>query len=289
MTRILLVETASPKRVTSKLKQILDTAASPKPEISILCRKSSRRAFPDQPGLTIHVLAERDIASQLKELNHKSFDALYAFWTGEKQYRQMKWLALRLKATEQRLIAGDGNEFQLTWKAICRHALFRYKHPLPTDHWDFNIPQPAPADQKNKPRMHPGLAANTKPVFQGERILVLQSAEPLYVLQAMDRLAEKPLFRDPRYTLFCRNRPEIVDRLRAHPLLHAVRIHSETRGSWRHLRELRQLRFDGLILFLTGDPSYWKLKLFAFLLGVPLRRTLIFNESSDCFFFNWSQ
>jgi hypothetical protein len=35
MTRILLVETASPKRVTSKLKQILDTAASPNFRINL--------------------------------------------------------------------------------------------------------------------------------------------------------------------------------------------------------------------------------------------------------------
>ena len=65
--------------------------------------------------------------------------------------------------------------------------------------------------------------------------------------------------------------------------------HSETRGSWRHLKNLRRQKFDAIVLFMTGNPSYRKIKLFAFLLGVPLRRILIFNESLDCFFFNWNQ
>jgi hypothetical protein len=289
MTRILLVETASPKRVASKLKQILDPSVSPKPEISILCRESSRSAFPDQPGLTVHTVADHGSPRPSQELSNKNFDILYAFWTGEKHYRGMKLFALRMKAAERRVIAGDGNEFRLTWKAICRHVLFRFRHPLPTDHWDFIPPPPAPVAKKTAPPAQPRPVANPEAVFPGERILILQSAEPPYVLQALDRLAENPLFRNPRYTLFCRNRPEIADRLKTHRLLHSVRIHSETRGSWKHLRELRKLRFDALILFLTGDPSYWKLKVFAFLLGVPLRRMLIFNESIDCFFFNLHQ
>ena len=211
-----------------------------------------------------------------KELDGKEFDVIYAFWTGEKRYRRIKLLALRLKAPALHIIAGDGNEFRFTWKAFCRHALFRRKHPLPTDHWDFVLPETKP-EQK------------IVPAYPGEQILILQSAEPPHVLQALDRLREKPFFRNPRYTLFCRNRPEIVDRFREHPLLAHILMHSETKDSWKHLRELRRSRFDAMILFLTGDPSYWKLKLFALLLGVPLRRTLIFNESIDCFFFNWNQ
>jgi hypothetical protein len=40
-----------------------------------------------------------------------------------------------------------------------------------------------------------------------------------------------------------------------------------------------------VVLFLTGDPGYWKIKCFAFLLGA--RHKLIFNENNDCFFFHW--
>ena len=309
MSRILLIETASPKRVASKVKQLLDKGMSPKPEISILCRAGSRDQFPAQPGLSVHVLSERDRTGQLKALNQKKFDALYAFWTGEKQYRRIKLFALRLKAAERWIIAGDGNEFPLTWKAICRHALFRSRHPLPTDHWAFVRPQPTPAPKpalkqaaksvieppakpaapKPQKVSPPAPVTRAIPEHQGERILILQSAEPPYVLQALDRLEQNPLFRDPRYTLFCRNKPEIANKLQNHRLLYAVRLHSETRGSWQHLRELRKSRYDALVLFLTGDPGYWKLKVFASLLGVPRRRILIFNENSDCFFFNWNQ
>jgi hypothetical protein len=38
-----------------------------------------------------------------------------------------------------------------------------------------------------------------------------------------------------------------------------------------------------VVVFFTGDPSYWKVKYFVFLLGARLK--LIFNENGDCFFF----
>jgi hypothetical protein len=299
MTRILLVETASPKRVCHKLEQILKAAGSPEPEISVLCRESSREAFPDLPGITIYPTTGSDDLRLLTELNKKRFDVIYAFWTGEKQYRRIKLLALQLRATEMFIIGGDGNEFRLTWKAICRHAIFRRRHPLPSDHWDYLMPQAPEEDRKPKrdpaPQRPPVEELKVqpdpmeKPSFQGDRVLVLQSAEPNYVLQVLDRLREIPLFDNPRYTLFCRNRPEVAAGFQDHPSLFEIRTHSETKDSWKHLQELRRSKFNAIILFLTGDPSYRKLKLFAFLLGVPLHRTLIFNENLDCFFFNWNQ
>jgi hypothetical protein len=39
-----------------------------------------------------------------------------------------------------------------------------------------------------------------------------------------------------------------------------------------------------VVLFLTGDPSYWKVKCFALLLGA--RNKLIYNENNDCFYFS---
>ena len=290
MAKILLIETASPKRILLKAKQILHQCASPAPEISILCRESSRSEFSEQPGLKIYSMADRVDSRLRKELNNKNFDVLYAFWTGEKKYRRTKLLAIRLKAADRRLIAGDGNEFRLTWKAVCRHSIFRLKHPLPTDHWDFVPPQPpVPTTKETQRETKPVHSAQREPEFQGERILILQTAEPSFILNALDLLKEKPLFKNPRYTVFCRNRPEIVNALRNHPLLYQIRMHSETRGSFKHLRELRRSKFNAIILFLTGDPSYRKLKTFALLLGVSLHRTLIFNESNDCFFFNWRQ
>jgi len=124
---------------------------------------------------------------------------------------------------------------------------------------------------------------------EGERVLILQSADPRYLLKALDQLKEKPLFHNPCYALFCRNQPEVVRSFLGHPMLSMIWTHSETRNSWRHLRDLRRQKFDALVLFMTGDPSYRKVKLFPFLLGVPLRHTLIFNEGLDCFFFNLDQ
>jgi hypothetical protein len=289
MTRILLVETATPKRIFQKAEQILSADVYPEPEITVLCRESSRKIFWRLPGVEVYSPAARERHRTLKELNQKKFDVVFAFWTGERQYRRMKLLALRLRPKEVRIVGGDGNEFHLTWKALCRHAVFRWRHPLPTDHWDFVPPQAASEEREPEPKDAAGQVYEADEVYQGERVLVLQSADPLYVLQALKRLREKPPFRNPRYTLFCRNRPEVVGSFREHPMLYEVLTHSETRDSWKNLRQLRRQGFDAIVLFMTGDPSYRKIKLFAFLLGVPVRHMLIFNEAGDCFFFNFGQ
>ncbi len=273
MTRILLVETASPKRICQKVEQILNAGAYLDPEIAILCSETSLPVFMKQPGVNVYPWTGRGKHRTLRELKQKKFDVLYAFWTGETQYRRMKFLALRLRVKQALIIAGDGNEFRLTWKTFCRHAVFRSKHPLPTDHYDF-VPQPGALPLRDS---------------RGSPVLVVQSAEPAYVLRALERLREKPLFPDPRYTLFCRNRPEVVRSFQGHPMLDRVLTHSEAHSSWKHLRDLRRRKFVAIVMFMTGDPSYRKIKLFAFLLGVRWRHILIFNESNDGFFFNFSQ
>lgn len=289
MTRILLVETAAPKRICQKVEQILNAGAYPEPEIAVLCRESSREVFLKLSGVKVYSLTAPEKHRTLEELNRKKLDVVFAFWTGEKQYRRMKLMALRLKAKEIFIASGDGNEFRLTWKAICRHAVFRRRHPLPTDHWDFVPPQTASKENEPEPNHAAERVCEANQACEGERVLVLQSAEPFCVLEALNRLREKPPFRNPRYTLFCRNRPEVVESFREHPMLYEVLTHSETRGSWKYLRQLRRQGFDAIVLFMTGDPSYRKIKLFAFLLGVPVRHILIFNETLDCFFFNLDQ
>jgi hypothetical protein len=266
MMRILLVETASPKRIYHKVEEILKTNVNSNPEIALLCREKNRKAFSGLSGVEIYSVAFHKEHTALKRLNEKKFDMIFAFWTGEKEYRRMKLLALRLRAKRILITSGDGNEFLLTWKAICRHAIFRWQHPLPADHWDFVAPQ-----------------------YATKRVLIIQSAEPAYVLKALDLLKEGSLFRNACYTIFCRNQPEVVASFRGHPMLHRLLTHSEARDSWKHLKALRRQKFDAIVLFMTGDPSYRKIKLFAFLLGVPLRHLLIFNETIDCFFFSWNQ
>jgi len=266
MTQILILESAAPKRIIEKVCQLFETREHADPEVTIVCRKSSLSLLSVLDGVKIRPV-DSDVHEQIpEELRRKTYDVAYAFWTGEKKYRRMKRLAVRLKAEITYIVAGDGNEFKLTWKAMVRHAMFRFRHPLPTDHRDFVGAQEA-----------------------GERILIIQSAEPAYVSEALDRLRESRIFPNPHYTLFCRNIPEVRKRFENHPGLARIWTHSETRNSWGHLRHLRRERFEGLVLFLTGDPSYRKVKVFAFMLGIPIRRMLVFNETADCFFFNWKQ
>ena len=119
------------------------------------------------------------------------------------------------------------------------------------------------------------------------QVLIVQSAEPPYVLKGLERLKQSAPFENPRFTIFSRNRPEILGSFQGHPMLSQILIHSEAQDTWHHWRTLREQHFDAVVLFLTGDPSYWKVKIFAFLLRQ--RRLLIFDESCDWFFFNLRQ
>lgn len=269
MTRILLVETAFPQRVRIRAEAILSGCVYPSPELTILCSDNLRTAryMEEIPGAEVIPLWEHQKKSTLRNLRLRNFDVMNVFWTGEKRYRRMKRIALRIPARAVEVDIGDGSRFRLTWKAFIRHSLFRLRHPLPTDHWQFVGPKPAPA-----------------PPHNGERVLIVQSADPQHILQALKSLSEQPLFRNAQYTLFCRNRPEIVRQFEGHPMLHQVINHSEGRGSFRHLLAFRREHFDAVVLFLTGDPSYWKVKYFAFLLGA--RNKLIYNENNDCFYFS---
>ena len=264
MTRILLIETASPKRISEKAQQILKSGIYPDPEIFVLCAAKNSHLFRQLPGVAVYALPEPSRRLAIQALAGNTFDVAFAFWTGEKRFRWWKFLSFRLRIRETYILSGDTNEFRLTWKAICRHTVFRIKHPLPTDHLKYAMPE-----------------------GNQEKVLIVQSAEPFYVVSALDRLRENPLFTNPCFTIFCRNQPEIVNSFYGNSILQRVLTHSKAQNTWKHWRNLREKRFDAIVLFLTGNPSYWKVKLFAFLLGT--RRILIFNETSDCFFFNFHQ
>jgi hypothetical protein len=289
MTRILLVETASPKRVRRKAEQML---ADFNPSLTILCGDApgAVQSYREIGGAEIIGLDPRKRSQMARDLRERNFDAVHVFWTGDKKYRRMKWYALRLGTGRIVVDAGDGCIFPLTWKAIVRFWLFRWRHPLPSDHYQF-VPQPAPgiappqAPEPNLQTSPPPSMQRKAAGFSGQKILIVQSAEPPQVLRALELLRERPMFANPRYVLFCRNRPEILTHFQGHPMLAEIRTHHETRDSWRIFRGLRCERFEVAILFLTGDPSYWKIKCFAFLLGA--QHKLIFNENNDCFYFNW--
>ena len=265
MTRILLVETASPKRVRRAAEEILRGGIYPDPEVTIFStgNPEALRCFGEISGARVTAPRGRGTLAALGELRAERFDVVRIFWTGEAEYRWLKLGALRLGRRATLVDNGDGGLFPLTVPALLRHALFRLRHPLPADQGELAPPA-------REPR---------------ERILIVQSAEPAAVVRALARLSERPVFRDPRYTILCRNRPEVVKRFQEHPMIAEVCTHDRSRRALGHLRALRRLRFDGMVLCLTGGPSYWKIKYFAFLLGA--RHKLIFNENDDCFFFSW--
>jgi O-antigen biosynthesis protein len=111
-----------------------------------------------------------------------------------------------------------------------------------------------------------------------DKVLLIQSAEPTVVLDTLKHLKSLPRYRDSSYTVFCRDRSEILKHFIGHPLLSQIIPHSETQGWGKHLIQLRKEHFDTVVVFFTGDPSYWKIKCFAFLLGG--RHKLIFDENS---------
>jgi len=271
MTRILLVETASPLRVRRAAEEILAGRVYPDPQITILAAgdPDSYDLFRKIPGVRVVQAGERGMFATLGDLRAERFDVVRIFWTGERRYRWLKLRAFRLGRRATLIDIGDGAMIRLTLPAVARHLLFRLRHPLPRDHWEL-----APAW-----RPAPGRTS------AGERILVIQSAEPGVVVRALDKLALAPVFRDARYTVFCRNVPETVSRFRAHASVSEVRVHDRARGALGHLRALRSERFDGVMVFFTGNPSYRKIKCFALFLGA--RHTLVFNENNDCEFLSW--
>jgi len=271
MTRILLVESASPRRVRHKAEQLLTDTRFPSPEVTILCKDDAATAeyYREISHVRVIPLCARRRSATMAGLRRERFDVTLAFWTGEKKYRRMKWRCLRLGSRATYIDAGDGAFFRLTWKAALRTWLFRLQHPLPTDHWSFVGPRQAPDATARYP---------------GEKVLVIQSAEPVNVLTGLEHAWTTRLFDSPRFTVFCRNRGEIIESLRSHPRIAEIRTHTETKGVWKHLARLRSERFDAVMVFFTGDPSYWKIKCFAFLLGA--KHKVVFNENNDCFYFS---
>jgi hypothetical protein len=291
MQRILLVETASPLRVRKKAEEIAAGSLYGDADLTILCRDDliSARELGGVKTARVISLAKNRKSAILREIKLSTFDVVCCFWTGERRYRAMKLRALRIPARIRDIDIGDGHVFRLTPGNFVRFLSIRWKYPLPSDHRDFVLRGPEPHPDGLKPGLAPSsipeAGSEAEPPRYGEEIVVVQSAEPSVVLRAMESLKDAPLFRNPRYTLFCRSRPEALSLFRAHPGFYGIIEHSETRGAFKHLLDLRRKRFDSAVVFFTGDHSYWKIKCLPFLLGT--RHTVVFNENCDCFYFSW--
>lgn len=279
-----------------KAEEILGGSLYCSPDLTILCRDDPR-SLSDLGGISgarLIPLPRSREGSIVGELKRRTFDVVYAFWTGEGQYRKMKLVALRIPARYRDIDIGDGHVFRLTAGAFVRFLLIRWKHPRPTDHSEFAARPQRPVHRAPKAEEVAVTEARSRelrePVRPGrparERVLILQSADPGYLLRSLDLWKDQSIFREPQYTLFCRDLPEVLGQFRDHPMLSRIVRHSELKGAFRHWRELRRERFDAVVAFFTRDPSYWKIKCLVFLLGA--RHKVIFNENGDCFFLSWS-
>ncbi len=277
MQRVLLVETASPRRVRKKAEDILAGRTYQTSELTVLSRDNphSVRYLSELPGLRIVPFQAGKGRVVLQELRKAKFDIVFSFWTGDKRYLRMKLAALRIPASEHYVDIGDGRDFRLSPGTFLWFLRTRWKYPHPSDCFAYAWHEP---DRKAR-------SSADSLAYDGEEILIIQSAEPPVVLRALEKLKVRPLFRQPRYTLFCRNHKEIVEQFQGHPMLHRIATHVEARDALKHLAALRRVHFDSVVVFFTGDPSYWKVKFLPFLLGT--RHKLVFNEHNDCFFFSW--
>jgi hypothetical protein len=287
--KILIVQSAHPERVLRAFERLREGHVFAHPSYTLFCRHRPEILdfFRDHPMLAA-IRGHSGVRSawrNLRGLRREKYDGLVLFFTGEPDHWKITLLAFLLGVPNKLIFKENNDYFLFTWKAafslirqrlwsrlkmVCRNGMLRARTWLK---WPFG----------RRPR--PPVPAEEQEWYPGERILLLQSAHPPCVLRALDRLGQVPLFHNPRYTLFCRDYPEVREQFQLHPMLYEIRLHSKTQNSWTHLRRLRHERFDAVVLFMTGDRGYWKIQCFAFLLGA--RHKVIFNENNDCFYFTW--
>jgi ADP-heptose:LPS heptosyltransferase len=288
--KILIVQSAHPERVLRALERLKEGHVFAHPSYTLLCRNRPEilEFFRDHPmlgGIRGHS-GVRTAWRNLRSLRAEKYDGIVLIFAGESGHWKIKLLAFLLGVHNKLIFKEDNDYFLFTWKAasslvrqrlasrlevFCRHRMLRMRTWLK---WPFHR-RPRPAAPEGEQERYPG-----------ERILILQSAHPPGVLRALDRLGQAPLFHHPRYTLFCRDFPEVRAQFQSHPMLYETRVHTRAQNSWEHLRRLRHEQFDAVVLFMAGDQGYWKIQCFAFLLGA--RHKVIFNENNDCFYFTWN-
>lgn len=263
--RIFVCQSAAPEVIAAGIRRLLAQNIFRSPEITVFIREKAAQHPVWQtlgPSITFMTHGEGwpQAPKQWGRLRAAAYDAVVVFLTGDPSYRKMKSFAFAL--------------------GIRRLLIFN-------EHLDCFFYAPGPFLRFLTNRCLHGVAPSAvlgtnRPTIP-ERILVLQSAEPEVMAPILETLSERELFYDPQLTLFLRNEERYRAYFADKPYVKQLQMHTRMANAWAHLRRLRGARYDAVILFLTGDPSYWKMKYFAFLCGA--RRLLIFNENLDCFFF----
>ena len=110
MTRVLVIQTASAKRLKRSVESILAGRVYPQPEITVLCEPDSEllEHFSDFPQIQVIPAGPKGRFALWKELRRKRFDIVRIFWTGEKKYRSLKLAALWLWPCPTDVESGDG-------------------------------------------------------------------------------------------------------------------------------------------------------------------------------------
>jgi ADP-heptose:LPS heptosyltransferase len=285
--KILIVQSAHPEHVLRALEQLKERHVFAHPSYTLLCRNRPEileffQAHPMLAGIRVHS-GVRTAWQNLRSLRRENYDGVVLFFAGEPGHWKIQLLAFLLGVPNKLIFKENNDYFLFTWKAAFSLLRQRLGSRLKISRRNGMLRMRAWLKWPFGRRPQPAVPAGEQERYPGERILVLQSAHPPCVLRALDRLEQAPLFTNPRYSLFCRDYPEVREQFQNHPMLYETRVHWRTQNSWSHLRRLRHERFDAVVLFMTGDPGYWKIQCFAFLLGA--RHKVIFNENNDCFYF----
>lgn len=265
--KILVLHSAPVKRVEHGIEDLRTRGLFDDPEITVFSRRDDRAEKRFRANAAVGRVGVRRAGwnplPDIRRLRSERLDTVVVFFTGERGYWKMKWMAPWLGAERILVYAGDGEMFALGAATYVRFLLMRARKRRPDD---FAAYQDGPAQPWS------------------DRVLVLQTAPPELVAEGIRRLRAQAIFRDPQITLLMRkiSAPHpIWNTLKPAP---EMQTHNGVRGAWAELRARRAERYDGLALFLSGDPSFRKMKVFAFLCGA--RRVLIFNENLDCFFYS---
>ena len=177
-------------------------------------------------------------------------DSAVVFFSGEKGFAWMKLIPFLLRVSRVLVVDENGRFFYCNARSLVRFLADRFLHGA-------SPPEPEP------------------------RILFVQTENPGYVRQALEKLRQEKLFPRSEVMLLCRQQDRQlfednseVDRI----ITYASR---NLRTNLQLRRELQAFDADLTCAIFSGRPSFKRPKLLFFLL--PIRRHLVFNASLDSY------
>jgi len=257
--RVLFVQTEAPRHVAKAVAR-LKTDLYPHARITLLCRRDDSSHFASDPHVDrVWTYSRGGLREALRlrtEIKEEGFDLACALLSGRSYFRKPKGFFLSLPIRHRLVFNAQFDCYPVRLRTL--PWLLR-RNPFP---WgaDLEVPQ---------------------------RVLLIQTAGPTEVLQALSILKQSDMLPTSRIAVFC---PESF-RSAFEPLESVEEVFSYEPG--RKKRNLQVLHLlvgwkpDVVCGLFTGQPIFRKQKLLFFLL--PSRYRLVFNENLDCFYFSWRQ